>query len=327
MLFSPGMIPAGQRPVVSILMATRDNLPTLPRALATFLESPIDLEIVIVNDGSTDGTRAYLDSLPPERVRPIHLEKSQGLTLSLNQAFAVSRGEYLARQDADDASHPDRLQFQLKAFREDPALDILGTGNRILDEEGEVLAEVVGHNYGNALKRLRAGNFFCHGSLMLRRSAMERLGAYRPFFRYSQDLDLLLRAAAMGLKMRNLIPCLYDWTLSEKAISRSKSREQGLFAKTAKSASRDADLDLATCYARLETESAADEAASGPIPRDWQIMEILLLCGDTAGARRKYAELRERGAPMPKPGFAVRMRVLPSWLYRAVRILADLRYA
>jgi hypothetical protein len=311
-------------PEVSILMATRDNLATLPKALETFLASPLDLEIVIVNDGSTDGTRGYLDSLP--RVRPIHLAESGGLTKALNLAFRESKGRFLARQDADDYSHADRLPSQLEAFGRDRTLDILGTGHRVVDEGGAVLAELPGRNFGSPAKRLARDNYFCHGSLMFRRAALERLGGYREFFRFSQDYDLMLRAAGMGMSLRNLGRCLYDWTFSPQATSGRKAREQARYAAVARRLSGEPGLDPAECYRAMEaSESGADRAASA-VPMEWHLMKIHLRSGDTARARAQYDALLKKGGPLPDDSGAARLRLVPGWLYKSLRALTELKY-
>lgn len=320
------MISSRARPAVSILMATRGDLKTLPRALAPFLQSPLEPEIVLVDDGSRDGTADYLADLPQGRLKLIRHDEPQGLTVSLNRAFQAATGAFLARQDADDVSLPERLEAQLAAFRSDPDLAILGTGHRIVDTTGQVLAELPGRNMGNPLKRLRRDNYFCHGSLMLRREALERLGGYRPFFRFAQDHDLLLRAAGLGLRLRNLRACLYDWTYSLQATSLAKAREQIRFGSVAKHASNEPDLDLAACFRALEAAEAADTAPAA-VPAEWQLLKILLASGDTAGARRQYAALRRSGAIFPDPGFPIWLRLIPAWLYRPLRTLADLRYA
>jgi glycosyltransferase involved in cell wall biosynthesis len=314
---------------VSILMATRDNLATLPKALEVFLASPLRPEIVIVNDGSTDGTAAYLGTLPRDRVKAIQLPESGGLTKALNLAFRESAGTFLARQDADDASHPGRLEAQLAAFGKDPGLDILGTGHRVVDGNGSVLAELPGRNFARPAKRLLRDNFFCHGSLMFRRQSLERLGGYREFFRLSQDYDLLLRAAGAGLRLANLRACLYDWTFSPRAVSLSKAREQALYGETAKRTASDPGLDPAACYRDLQAQEARDTgpaAALRDIPPEWQLMKILLLAGDTAGARRQYRAMRDRGVPIPRESSVAALRHIPGWLYRPMRALGDLRY-
>lgn len=313
-------------PLVSILLATRDDLATLPKAVGPFLASPLDLEIVIVDDGSRPDTAAYLDGLPRERVRVIRLAESGGLTRALNLAFKASRGEFLARQDADDVSRPGRLEAQLEAFRADAELGILGTGHRVVDEAGAVLAELKGRNFGRPAKRLARGNYFCHGSLMLRRSALERLGGYREFFRFAQDYDLMLRAAGLGIRIANLEACLYDWTFSTRAISARKGREQARYARVAREAFADAGLDLDARFRELEASEERDPEAARPIPPEWQLMQVMLLAGDTGGARRQYEALIGRGGEPPAGGWIAGLRLLPPWLYRTLRGVADLRY-
>src|SRR5688500_18733873 len=97
-------------------MSTKDGRATLPAALAPFLAETLDIEVIVVSDGSGQTTRDFLDRLAreyPGRIKPIHLEDGVGLTRALNLAANAAAGAFLARQDDDDVSHPERLRRQL----------------------------------------------------------------------------------------------------------------------------------------------------------------------------------------------------------------------
>jgi glycosyltransferase involved in cell wall biosynthesis len=312
-------------PLVSVLLATRNNLATLPAALRPFLSEPAVLEILLVNDGSTDGTREYLDGIRaahPDRVRPIHLEHGIGLTKALNLALRESRGEYLARQDADDVSHEDRIRRQLEAFRADPGLDFLGTGHRIVDSEGKALVSIEGKNFGNLGRRLLKGNVFCHGSMMMKRSSLLSLGGYREFYKYAQDYDLFLRAAKAGMKLANLEECLYDWTFSEASISATKAAEQEWCMRHA--------LWSHLGRAGKEPDPPAADAVRAPgahIPRELQLLQFFLLGCETRAARRQLGLLRSKRQRIAKAWKYALLCLPPPWLYRVMRRVANLRYA
>ena len=312
-------------PQVSILLSTHRDRSTLPRALEPFLASPLDLEIVLVDDGSRDGTREYLAGLPRERLKVMRMEEPIGLTKALNLAARAARGAFLARQDADDFSHADRLEKQLARFRQDRGLDILGTGHRIVDSDGAVLAEIHGRNFRNLGKRLLKDNIFCHGSLMFKADSFRKLNGYREFFRFSQDYDLVLRACHMGLRMENLAECLYDWSFSTHSITGSKAGEQARYAETARRVRGNPDLDPEAAYRALAGESAGSTTMNA-IPADRKLMEIYLRAGDTNEARRAYHRLKEAGMAGPERRKFAFLSSLPPWLYRGLRSLSDLRY-
>jgi glycosyltransferase involved in cell wall biosynthesis len=110
-------------PRVSVIMPTYDAMPFLVDAVNSILQQTFnDFELLIVNDGSTDGSREYLDSLQDSRVRVIHQE-NLGLVDALNRLLDEARGEYIARLDSDDISEPKRLEAQVQFLSKNPEAD------------------------------------------------------------------------------------------------------------------------------------------------------------------------------------------------------------
>src|SRR4051794_34124457 len=103
---------------ISIVMPVHNAMPYLREAVNSLLQQDIgDLEIIALDDASTDGSGAYLDGIEDSRLRVLHFPK-QGLTKLLNIGLREARGSLVARMDADDISLPDRLRLQ-RAFLED----------------------------------------------------------------------------------------------------------------------------------------------------------------------------------------------------------------
>jgi glycosyltransferase involved in cell wall biosynthesis len=311
-------------PRISVIMSTRNDRETLPAAIEPFLFDTLDIEVVIVNDASDDGTREYLDRLAaqhPSKVRPLHRESSIGLTRALNLAIRESRGEFLARQDADDVSHPDRLRKQLARFDADPSLDFLGTGNRIVEPDGDLIVAIRGQNFGNLAKRLVKGNVFCHGSLMMRRSALLEIGGYDEYFRFAQDYDLLLRAVRAGRKLANLEECLYDWTFSSKSITSEKTAEQRWYSEAAR-------REFLEPGWKGRHVGPPVGATGGPkITREHQLISFYLLACEPGMARRVLRRL-----PLGDSGLLTRWKThiqcsMPSAFAKAFRFLNNLRYS
>ena len=93
-------------PTVSVVLSVRNGGADLPKALETILnQSFSDLELIAINNGSTDGTREFLDQIVDPRVRVYHQE-DQGLAAALNRGISLARGRYIARQDHDDWALP-----------------------------------------------------------------------------------------------------------------------------------------------------------------------------------------------------------------------------
>ncbi len=201
-------------PRVSVIMAVHDGMPYLPAALASVLEQEVagGLELILVDDGSTDGGSELLAETAARdlRVRLI-AQENRGLTASLNRALPLARGRYLARQDSDDLSLPGRLAAQAALLDEDPEAAACGCWYGRIDEQGAVFAEVrLPDEPGVLLGRLRSGLApFPHGAAMIRRRALEEAGGYHEGFRYAQDFELWLRLLAGGRRLRLAARVLY----------------------------------------------------------------------------------------------------------------------
>src|SRR5690606_319822 len=102
--------------------------PLLRVALASIVAQTFeDWELMLIDDGSTDGAVAALPQPLDARIRVLSDGTNQGLAARLNQAIAMARGPYFARMDQDDVAHPERLERQLRYMQDNPATDLLGT--------------------------------------------------------------------------------------------------------------------------------------------------------------------------------------------------------
>jgi glycosyltransferase involved in cell wall biosynthesis len=95
-------------------------------------------ELIVVDDGSTDGTLAVVRSFSDPRIRVLSDGKNLGLAARLNLIARTARGKYIARMDADDVSHPERLKRQIEYLEGHPPVDALGTGIATLTRDGQV---------------------------------------------------------------------------------------------------------------------------------------------------------------------------------------------
>src|SRR5690606_35730807 len=114
-----------------------DNLPTLELALkSVFAQTEPAWELLLVDDGSTDGSAALAIALADPRVRLLGDGRRRGLAARLNEINQTARAPLVARMDADDQMHPERLARQLAAMEADPGLDLLGSDMIVLDACG-----------------------------------------------------------------------------------------------------------------------------------------------------------------------------------------------
>ena len=154
-----------------------------------------DLELLIVDDGSTDETSEVAAELTAAdgRVRVMRQE-AFGLVTALNRGVQEARGALIARMDADDWAHPERLERQVAAMARRPQMALLGTGWRMVGEGGVVRRVVVPPETDAGLRvAMGTANALAHPTVMMRRDAVLRVGGYRAAFAYAEDYDLWLR--------------------------------------------------------------------------------------------------------------------------------------
>ena len=183
-------------PEVSVVMAVRNGGCFVAEAVASILSQTLrDLELVIIDDGSTDHTPEFLAGLTDSRVVLI-TQPPHGLAGALNRGAAAARSTLVARMDADDVSLPDRLEKQVTFMQEHPEVALLGTAVRHINETGAVTGEWCPPLDDISIRRgLIRANLFAHPSVVFRREPFLRMGGYRDL-PFAQDYDLWLRMAA-----------------------------------------------------------------------------------------------------------------------------------
>jgi len=184
-----------EAPRVSVLMAVRDGAGYIRPAIDSVLRQTVrNLELVVVDDGSTDATREILAAYADPRLVRVDNPGPLGLADSLNRGLAVARAEFVARQDADDRSHPARLEQQLAAFAARADLALVGAQARRIDARGSPRG-VVARPLGMAAIRWYHlfANPFIHSAVMFRRSVVQAAGGFDHSLPRAQDFDLWSR--------------------------------------------------------------------------------------------------------------------------------------
>lgn len=191
-----------QRPQVSVLMSVFNGEAYLQDAVDSVLsQTGVGLELIVVNDASTDRSLEILRSCTDSRLRVIDLTENVGLVAALNKAAASAQGELLARLDADDLYRAGKLKAQVDAFKLDAELVLLGTAYELMAEDGKVFSRAPACRPRQVLLEglQETGNQICHSSAMFKRSVFEQLGGYRALAgRSAQDYDLWLRMSEKG---------------------------------------------------------------------------------------------------------------------------------
>jgi len=211
-------------PKVSVLLPVFNADRYLRLAIDSILTQTFtDFELIIINDGSTDGSRQILESYVDPRIQLIH-QANAGLPISLNRAIKVARGQYLARQDADDVSLPSRLSEQVHYLDAHPQCALLGTAAQIIEED-TLSQRTLSHptDNGEIQIKLLFYNCFVHSSVMIRKAALDQSGLYPedPNKFPPEDYDLWLRIAQHG-EINNLQKVLLHYRELPHSISRTK---------------------------------------------------------------------------------------------------------
>lgn len=206
-------------------MAVHNGLPYLQEAVESILSQKFsDLEFLIVDDASADGSLDLLQGYTDKRIRIISNQKRLELSRSLNLGLDAALGEYIARMDHDDISHPSRLAEQVRFLDANLKIDVVGTGARTIGDAQQIWS------YPKNDEDIRSEFIFnsalVHSSVMIRKSTFERQKLrYKPEFKRAQDYELWARAAP-DLHFANLARELVRYRIHAKQVGKEHAKEQ-----------------------------------------------------------------------------------------------------
>jgi glycosyltransferase involved in cell wall biosynthesis len=181
------------QPALSVVMPVYNALPHLDAAIGSILDQSFrDFELVIYDDASTDGSTERLRhwARQDRRIRLFEGSENLGPVGSSARVVEHSSAPVVARMDADDLSHLDRLQRQFELLRDNPDVGLVGTLYEVIDDAGK---RIRGADYWRLKRNSPFAPFAVHGSIMFRRSVFDQVGGYRPRCEYWEDQDLVTR--------------------------------------------------------------------------------------------------------------------------------------
>jgi glycosyltransferase involved in cell wall biosynthesis len=190
-------------PLVSVILPAYNCEKYIAASVASIIEQVYDnFELIIINDGSTDHTATILHSITDQRVRVINNEVNKGLIYSLNRAIDESKGEYIARMDADDLAANDRIEKQVHWLLHHPDTAVVGTFIKVIDENGDKKADWKLDRATFSAKAIRKAmateNCMAHPTIMARADVLKKY-MYSASQKNIEDYDLWLRMLADGL--------------------------------------------------------------------------------------------------------------------------------
>jgi len=198
-------------PPVSVIIPTFNRCALLHRAVESVLnQTEQDFELVIVDDGSTDDTLQYLQSLVNiNNVQILRLDKNYGVSKARNAGVNASNSEWIAFLDSDDFWHPDKLKRQLKWLGDNPQYSIMQTNeiwirNGVRVNPPKTYKKTCGDIFNESVERC----MITPSSVMMKRSLFELSGGFDEKMKACEDYDLWLRITCkfhVGLEPNNLL--------------------------------------------------------------------------------------------------------------------------
>jgi glycosyltransferase involved in cell wall biosynthesis len=230
---------------VTVLLPVRNGSAHLQAALESiFAQTFTDFELLVIDDGSTDATPEILRAIKDPRLRVVTNPQNIGLVPTLNRGLELARGEFVARQDHDDISLPERLEKQVNYLRSHPDCVLVGTEATQTDAQGRKMYRLLRpHGAEDIRWYLCFDNAFIHSSVMFRRDVVRHdFRGYAPSF-HSEDYALWSRIARFR-KTANLPEPLLLFREHRSSVTGSMSGAD------------EAAFEEATCTIRLENLQA-----------------------------------------------------------------------
>lgn len=194
-------------PAVSVIMPSYNHAPYIGQAIESVLSQTLaDLELIIIDDGSTDGTREILQRYSDPRLKVVLRERNVGAAQGSNDGLRMASAPFVAMISSDDFFAPHKLETQLRAIRADANVAAVFCRPRIVDHAGNEFPPGA-HPWSGLfssgrwarpqlLRRLfYEGNFLCHPSVLLRREIYDRAGDYDVRLSSLGDCDMWMRTA------------------------------------------------------------------------------------------------------------------------------------
>ncbi|MCD8511609.1 MAG: glycosyltransferase [Bacillus sp. (in: Bacteria)] len=194
--------------LISIIMSVYNGEKYLQEAVDSVLaQTYTNIELIIVNDGSTDSTKSILNTIKDKRARVIHFKKNRGAAQALNLGIHKAHGEWIAINDADDISYPKRIEEQVNYLKKHPDLVGIGTLVKYFTDHPKLPIKKLKigekrNNYFQSRESIRNQMIFgspvIHSSMMFSKEVFMEVGGYNPDYTITYDHELWLKLLEKG---------------------------------------------------------------------------------------------------------------------------------
>lgn len=181
---------------LTVLMTVYNGCRYLRTAIDSILKQTYrDFRFLVVDDASTENTRAVVRAYDDDRIELLCLDRNIGQTAALNVGLRRASTPWIARMDADDYSAPTRLEEQIGALDGDRSVSCVGTYAWEFHDDPAVIESIITRpeRHGEIKRAVVKGPPLIHGSIVVSRAALLDVGAYDERYRYSADLELYVR--------------------------------------------------------------------------------------------------------------------------------------
>lgn len=221
-------------PKVSVVMPVYNRESYVKQSAESILNQTLrDIELIIVNDASTDNTLNVIETIARDdrRVRVISMVSNVGIAMARNAGISAACSNIIAMLDSDDLAAPNRLQLQLREFELNPKLTLIGSFANLIDEQGKKIGTLTKPTAYNQIKSVAffAGPFV-QSSIMFRKDEILSVGAYRAEYNLIDDIDLYLRLVYSGKYVCNMPETLISYRVHPNQSDAGNRKKKALLS-------------------------------------------------------------------------------------------------
>ena len=197
-------------PLISVVMPCYNCVNYIAEAIDSILKQTLkEIELIIIDDNSTDGSLKIIKSFDDKRIRVIKHSPNKGISYTLNDGIKSAKADFIARMDADDISVPDRLEKQYKSFQANKKIAVVGTFVKVIDQDKNYVYTHINPISDSEIRKAFAYSFpIWPGSQMWRKTSLIKAGLFDENLPTSEDIELTLRICQVG-KAENISEPLY----------------------------------------------------------------------------------------------------------------------
>lgn len=213
-------------PLVSVILPCFNNEKFIDDCIDSVLnQSWYNLELIIIDDGSTDNTKLIIENYNDSRIKYIKNKKNSGIVYSLNKGISIAKGKYIARIDSDDLMHKKRLEKQVQFMEKNQDIALVGTWHYVINDSKKVIGLKQYFTQDEEIKSiLPFESPFSHPSVMIRLDTIKPI-KYSELYNYCEDYDLWFKIAS-NYKVANIPEFLTYYRVHETNINKNYLKEQ-----------------------------------------------------------------------------------------------------